>query len=64
MSGQGLELPTSREQRDSIRPGRYSDSLKLWTPGTHSSRAALPHQEVDFPRGAAVYTPARMEVHK
>lgn len=32
--------------------------------GPRSGGAPFPHHEVDFPRDAAVYTPARMEIHK
>lgn len=43
MSGQGLELPTSREQRDSLRPGRYSDCPQAVDPrDSHSGGAPLP----------------------
>lgn len=59
----GLELPTSRKQRDSIQPSKYRDCPQARTQGITPGGGQSSHHE-DFPRGAAVYTPARMEIHK
>lgn len=60
-----LNFPPLESRGTAYNPANTETALKLWTQGiTLWWGAPFPHHEVDFPRGAAVYTPARMEIHK
>ena len=60
-----LNFPLLESRGTAYSPANTETALKLWTQEIVLWWGApFPHHEVDFPRGAAVYTPARMEIHK